>query len=171
MILLMLALIFAGLIAARLLPSMAIQKERGDETTLRSNLSQLRQAFDTMARINPSWDPGTGASNAIASLVQAGLFQNLNPSDPTFPPHIWNTGSNTWVLAGNLATRTSFEAVDNDSTANFVASWSRGTPETIAATDSAFFPSRDSSQFDDYPGQNRLGEVLGTMGASLRIDR
>lgn len=171
MILLLLALSVGGLIAAKIIPILAVQQERESESLLRANLSQMRQAFDLMARTKPGWDPGLSAPNAIASLVQAGMYREPQPWDPTFPRYLWNQGSNTWILAGNIATRASFEATDNDPSSNFVASWSRGTPETVAATDSTFFPSRDSSQYDDYPGQNRLGEVLGTIGASLRIDR
>lgn len=171
MLLLLVVVLFAGIFAARMIPSYAVQRTRRDAGALREVLTRIRQAFDSQYHVQPSWDPGAVPSSALDELFQRGLLPDGKPIDPTIPPELWNTGSWTWIITENMATHSSFESSDHDSSTGFVASWSAGTPDTFAATDSLFFPSQDSSAFDDYPGQNRLGERLATAGASVLIVR
>mgnify|MGYP007016031827 FL=1 len=49
-----------------------------------------------------------------------------------------------------------------------MAQWEWNQTNTIAATDTVF---PDSSEIDDYPYQNKLGNLLETDGASLKIVR
>jgi len=177
MLALLVSLVVFGLIAMRLLPNLAVQVQRQDESSLKQTIARIREAVDMVHVASSTFDPGgtfdqmTVASSAIASLIRFGLLPS-HPTDGTIPGYAWGTGSNTWVVIENWASNTSFQIVasdPNDPTKQLPASWSNGTPDTVATVTRTFFPSQQTTAFDDYPGQNKLGNILETGGASLEI--
>lgn len=177
MLALLVSLVVFGLISMRLLPSLAIQVQRQDEESLRHTIARMREAIDTVHVASSTFDPNSVfdsysvATSAIASLIQFGLLPG-HLSDMTIPGYQWGFGSNTWNVIENWASNTSFQIVasdPNDSTKQLPASWSQGTPDTVATVTQKFFPSQQTTEFDDYPGQNKLGNILDSGGASLEI--
>jgi len=51
----------------------------------------------------------------------------------------------------------------------FCASWSAKPGETFVSTDTYFFPGQSDTSYDDYPGQNKFGNMLATTGGSICI--
>lgn len=179
MIALLVSLAVFGLVTARLMPNLAVLNQREDEIQLRETIARIRNACDVARIASSAFDPNgtldsiTVADNLIASLVKVGLLPD-HPADKTIPGYQWGSGSNTWMIIQNLASNTSFQIMvpdPDDSSKQIPASWTQSTPDTVATVTTKSYPSQQSGDFDDYPGQNKLGNLLETGGASLEITR
>lgn len=175
MLMLLVAIIIGGIIALRLLPQEEVIAQRDREEILHGNLSQIREAFDLKRQADPTWNPFPDLDNTTMASVTDVLEQLANENflrekdvkDPTVPHYLWGTTSNYfWRVSENIASNTSFELEDPaDPTA--IASWT-ASPESVVATDTEYL---SDSSVDDYPHQNKLGSILQSSGASLKITR
>lgn len=172
MMMLLVVLIIGSLVAIQLVPNEEIVTRRSKESGLNTQISQLREAFDLMMLANPGWIPWTGDpdKNEIAGVLKAldqnGFLRNASSVvDPTVMPHHWNSSNEMfWRPATNLASNSSFQiSIDGGITA-----WDWNTTETSAGSDSVYL--RDM-RVDDYPYQNKLGNLLGNSGSTLKITR
>lgn len=173
MLLLLVVLIIGSLVALQLVPNEEIVTRRSKETGLNTQISQLREAFDLMMLANPGWQPWpdgyTPTKDEIAVVIktldQNGFLRNASSVvDPTVMPHHWYSNDQMfWRPATNLASNSSFQiSVDG------ITAWDWNTTETNAATDTVYL--RDM-RVDDYPYQNKLGNLLGNSGSTLKITR
>ena len=171
MMMLMVAMVVGGVVALRLLPQEDIIARREKESELHSNLSQIREAFDLKLESDPDWDPDlsskTGIENAIASLTDENFLREKSLTDPTVPTYLWGTSANYyWRASINIASNSSFE-IEDPVDPTKIAYWLLS-PGTVAASDS-YYP--NDSSIDDYPHQNKLGQILRNSGSSLRITK
>ncbi|MDD3145961.1 MAG: hypothetical protein PHD82_01555 [Candidatus Riflebacteria bacterium] len=175
MLLLLLVMLVAGGIAAlKLMPEQELITIRSKENSLNLELSQIREAFDLMQIASPSWQPwaddfdpahpDAAASIALTlkTLHENGFLRDPNIYDPGIMKQLWGTSTNKifWKASGNVASNSSFQ-ID-------MLSWNWNQTDTDAATDTIF---PESSNIDDYPYQNKLGNLLDSTGASLKIIR
>lgn len=174
MLLLMVMLVAGGIFALTLFPEEELLNNRLKEKSLSLEISQIREAFDLMQIASPTWQPWEDnfdpahpdAAASIAMTLQTlhenGVLRDAGVYDPGIMPHLWGTSTNQlfWKASGNIASNSSFQIN--------MAQWEWNQTNTIAATDTVF---PDSSEIDDYPYQNKLGNLLETDGASLKIVR
>ncbi len=173
MMMLLVVLIIGSIVALQLLPNEEIVTRRSKETGLNTQISQLREAFDLMKLASPTWEPWPDNhvpdKNEVAAVLKTldenGFLRNASSVvDPTVMTHHWfSTDEKFWRPAVNLASNSSFQiSVDG------ITAWDWNTTETIAATDTVYL--RDM-KVDDYPYQNKLGDLLGNSGSTLKITR
>ncbi len=180
MLSLLVILVFLGLAASYLLPEAETLEVRTKETELKATLADIRMALDlkTLAS-NPyflattSQVPWSMIETELASLAAKGYLRSAKLADPGVPGYMWLNGSHAWQVRQNIPNNNSFESLiaPNIASNEFVASWSRKPGETFVATDTEFFPGQADTAYDDYPGQNKFGNVLATSGQSIRITR
>lgn len=172
MLMLLVMVIIGGILAMRLLPDVEIIERRQSDVQLGLYLGQIRQALDIKRTIDPDYNPLpenptiADISNMLDQLVTDKLLAANLLKDSTIPSHLWESElSFYWVPSTNIASNTSFEVSDSDPT--FVSQfWKQGTT-TQAESDFGFF--LDHPSLNDYPGQNKLGNVLSTIGTSIKI--
>jgi|GEM_PF-2927233 len=175
MLTLLIVMMVGGLIAARLIPSYEVQQQRQSDLQLKFSLAQIRQAFDLKRQASPSYNPSLDTPAAILQvlrdLTRENYLRSESLQDMTVPQYSWGVSVNQsyWKGTGNIASNTSFE--DDDTSTGFLASWTVGTSDTRAASDTTFFPSKDTAVFDDYNGQNKLGKILSNTGNSIMISK
>lgn len=176
MLVLLAALLVGGIMASKLLPKQEVQAQRRSEQELRTTIAEIRQAFDLKEFVAGSFIPDLSTPakiNAVLKQLETENFlRNASMTDSTMFAGQW-INNTFWVGTSNIPFNTSFEgSAPLDITKNeFLASWSLGTPDTIAASDTTFWPSRDSDKFDDYSGQNKFGKIMQINGASMKLTR
>lgn len=176
LLLLLVVLIIGGIVAARLLPNEELISRRNHESSLNTEISQIREAFDLMKVASPTWKPWddfvqdhSDAPASIALVLQflgsSGYLLDGKPADPTVMKHRWGTATDKvfWKVSSNLASNSSFQIKIEGQ-----AGWDWSQTDTVAATDTVFL---NDMRVDDYPFQNKLGNLLGKAGASLKITR
>lgn len=170
MLMLLVALMIGGYVAARLVPDVEIQERRQKDVQLKLALTQIRQAFSMRAFCDPTYAPDLSNAVAIASELADLEARNYLPSsgvlrDRHVPAHRWGTGPGDiyWQTVENYATNTSFELMEE---AGIIPAW--GAEASTTLTWDSFYPTTPSG--DDFPGENKLGVVFGSKGHSLRID-
>lgn len=183
MIALMVVIGVMGLISYNLIPDRQTETQRRDEQALRTSLAEVRQAFDLKEMLTGSltYDllstgsvPIASITAILKSLQNDNLLRSAAMTDSTFFRDQWGLSSSSyWVMTSNIPFNNSFEAsvAPDLSKSEFLASWSLGTPDTIATHDKAFWLSRDNDSFDDYRNQNKFGKVMTSSGTSMRVDR
>jgi len=166
-----------AILAVQMVPNEEIINRRIDENILSSEVSQVREAYDLMRVASPTWVPFEAdfdpdhaeAPASIAKILDQlyanGFLRSNNVYSPGFRRHLWGTepGKNYWRAANNIASNSSFQVIVGDGLA-----WNWSLTDTVAATDS-FFP--QDQAVDDYPFQNKLGNLLSNNGSSLKIMR
>lgn len=171
MLMLMVVLIIGSIVALQLLPNEELVARRSKETSLNTEISQIREAFDLMKIASPAWEPWTGDSapppasiaETLKTLADAGYLRNKDLADPTVLAHFWSQSQTFWKASSNLASNSSFQiSVDG------VTAWDWSQTETNAGTDTIYLY---EMRVDDYPYQNKLGELLGQTGSALKITR
>lgn len=174
MLLLMVMLVAGGIAALKLMPEEELITIRSKENCLNLELSQIREAFDLMQIASPSWQPwqddfdpahpGAAASIALAlkTLHENGFLRDPNIYDPGIMSQLWGTSTNQifWKAAGNIASNSSFQIN--------MMNWEYNQTDTVAATDTIF---PENGDLDDYPYQNKLGNLLDNTGTSLKLIR
>ncbi len=171
---LMVMLAAGGIAALKLMPGEQLITTRSKENSLNLELSQIREAFDLMQIASPTWQPweddfdpahpDAAASVALTlqTLHENGFLRDQNIYDPGIMSQLWGTSTNQifWKGSGNIASNSSFQI-------NMI-NWDWNQIDTVAATDTIF---PESSDCDDYPYQNKLGNLLDNTGTSLKITR
>ena len=179
MLILLVVLTTAGVVAGKVLPSFETQAKNRNEGETRTNLSQIRAAFDLKRLKDPGFPLaglGTRAkiNAALKTLQEEGYLSNASITDSTVQGFRWDTDDSLfWKATGNISSNTSFESTTppDPALSEIVSSWSFGTLDTFAATDTKFFPSKNSNVFDDYEGQNKLGSFFSASGSSLKLTK
>ncbi len=174
LLLLMIMLAAGGIAALKLMPEEELITVRSKEDSLNLELSHIREAFDLMQIASPTWQPwednfdpdhpDAAASIALTlkTLHENGFLRNQNVHDPGIMSQLWGTSTNQifWKASGNIASNSSFQIN--------MLNWDWNQTDTVAATDTIF---PESGDLDDYPYQNKLGNLLDNSGASLKIIR
>lgn len=173
MIIMLLMFVVGGIVASQVLPSYILEKNRTDEKHLRATMSRIRQAFDLRVAIDPNFPPSNyTAQDVMNVLVTSSFFPRSLATDSTMSWYSWNVGANSWVLVNNVASNTSFEDIITggpDPTWT-LATWSKGTQDSVATTDT-FYPGKNTMMYDDYYGQNKFGKILTNTGFSLKLTK
>ncbi len=156
------------------------------EKSLKGTLGDIRQSLDMAFAVHGaqpgSWPVWLATDVPVASILQGlearGFLSRATPADPTVPGHRWGQGTGDyWMLTANLVHNQSFE---NASDAAFITGAVSPDPTRVGAwmphsgasvTLVGEYPSRDTTDHDDYSGQNKYGSLLGTDGRALRIAR
>lgn len=177
MLMLLVVLIIGSIVALQLLPNEELVARRSKETSLNTEISQIREAFDLMKVASPTWEPwednfdpdhaGAPASIAkvLTELANKGYLRNKDLADPTVMPHLWAAaaGKSFWKASTNVASNSSFQiSVDG------LTAWDWSKTETTASTDTVYL---NDIRVDDYPYQNKLGNLLASGGSALKIIR
>ena len=174
LLLLMVMLVVGGIAALKLVPQEELITLRSKENCLNLELSQIREAFDLMQIASPSWQPwednfDPAHPNAAASIAMTlktlhenGFLRDKDINDPGIMSQLWGTSTSQifWKASGNIVSNSSFQIN--------MMNWDWNQTDTVAATDTIF---PESGDLDDYPYQNKLGNLLDNSGASLRIIR
>ena len=178
LVLVLIIMAWVGGIASRLVSNAEVQQTRKSEEALKVSLAEIRHSFDVREIASPGFDPDLSNMSSIrlelASLQNQRFLHAASVFDLLIPAFQWNsTDSHYWRGVGNISANSSFEseALPDPTKSEIVASWSFGTPDTIAASDTKYFPSQNSEAFDDYHRQNKLGRKLRGHGSSLRIGK
>jgi hypothetical protein len=121
--------------------------------------------------------PPASVAVLLRELENYKLLRTAQPFDATFLTNRWspNATETFWMITSNVALNPSFEVKTTtqplDATKNEVfPSWSVGSEASAIETDTTFYPTKDSSLIDDYPGQNKLGDPYQTTGSSLKLN-
>lgn len=168
LLMLFVMLIVGGIMALRLLPNEELITRRDKESGLNSDLSQIREALD-LVRVssNSDWkelklnDSPEKIAAKIASLTAWGYLRSNEIRDPAVPAHLWGPDkAYYWRVTVNLASNTSFET---------------GLEYWTPAADSTVFTDEDNylntTKLDEYPYQNKLGDLLNKKGKATCIRR
>ncbi|EKD82954.1 MAG: hypothetical protein ACD_39C00982G0001 [uncultured bacterium] len=191
MLMLLVVIIIGSIIAMQILPGEEMIVRRSVENSLDVELSQIREAFDlaylagematdTALASDPILMPPVGASDndkkaaitaSIASLTARGYLRSDTVKDPTVPAYLWGTDySNFWQIRDNIASNPSFEISESGA----VVSWKDHEGKDIdgsdahSASDTTFL---QHMQVDDYPYQNKLGNLLASGGSALKLTK
>ncbi len=165
MLMVLMGIIIGGIVALRLLPSEDIKERRIKENSLSVNLTHIREAFDLKRMEDPSYNPSLDTrgdiKNALIYLRDNKYLGNDSLKDPTIPAYLWDTNDKYfWKQTENLASNTSFEG--DDAMENWKVSF-----ETVLAEDIDVY--MRSGELDDYPDQNKYGDIMRVTGSSLII--
>lgn len=195
MIILLATIVIGAVIAAQVIPNQVTILRRADESQLKVSLAQIRQAIDLDRRLaerspcNPAFaslaiDPTNPAyvEGYLNALADSGLLRQRGLRDPLVFGMAWGTQTTSvfWQARLNLlhsiGTPTgSFEAgtvYDSGIGTITPLGWKNVLdPTSSVATLSTDTPSVSSTEFDDYPGQNKMGNPLEDSGTSLRIEK
>ena len=168
MLMLFVVIVVGSIIALRLLPEKDIMVKRADEDSLRSNLSHIRQAVDLRWQDDPAWAPTLDSSvnikTVLTELKDANYLRSDLIKDPTIAAHLWESSDDYyWKGTTNIAANSSFEVL----VAGSIDEWSE-TTSTVSEADANYL---SGSEVDDYPHQNKLGNLLQSDGLSLKITR
>ncbi|PKL47892.1 MAG: hypothetical protein CVV42_11390 [Candidatus Riflebacteria bacterium HGW-Riflebacteria-2] len=191
MLMMLIVIIIGSIIALQILPGEEMITRRSVEKSLDVDLSQLREAFDlaymagematdTAVSSQPIILPDITASDAdkhaaialaIASLTARGYLRSDTVRDPTVPAFKWGTDyANYWQVRENVASNPSFEISESGA----IISWKNHEGSDIDATDAhaaSVTSFLQSMQIDDYPYQNKLGNMLASGGAALMLTK
>lgn len=191
MLMLLVVIIIGSIVALQILPGEEMITRRSIESSLDGELSQIREAFDhayiagetatdTALSSQPILLPPMDATDAekqtaialaIASLTARGYLRSKSVKDPTVPAYQWGTSyTNYWQIRENVASNPSFEITESGA----ILSWKDYEGKDIDGTDahSASVTSfLQSMQIDDYPYQNKLGNMLASGGSALMLTR
>ncbi len=191
MLMLLVVIIIGSIVALQMLPSEEMITRRSIESSLDVELSQIREAFDhaylagemateTALASQPIILPASNATgpyrmayiaSAVASLTARGYLRSESVSDPTVPAFQWGTDPDYyWQIRENVASNPSFEITESGA----ILSWKDYEGKDIDGTDvhSASVTSfLQSMQIDDYPYQNKLGNMLASGGSALMLTR
>jgi len=191
MLMLLVVIIIGSIVAMQILPGEEMITRRSVEKSLDVELSQLREAFDlaymagematdTAVSSDPIVLPDITASDAdkkaaietaITKLTARGYLRSNTVHDPTVPAFQWGTDySNFWQVRENVASNPSFEITESGA----IISWKNYEGNDIDGTDShtaSVTSFLQSMQIDDYPYQNKLGNMLASGGSALRLTR
>lgn len=168
LLMLFVMLIIGGIVALRLLPNEELITRRGNETGLNTDLSQMREALD-LVRVasHPAWidlkvgDDHNTIAKKIASLTAWGFLRSDAIKDPSVPAHLWGVGRPYyWRVTVNLATNTSFEIGQDD--------WVPSNDSTVLSDETNYL---NTTRLDEYPYQNKLGNLLSKKGRATCIRR
>jgi len=151
-------LIVGGIVALRMMPNEELITRRDKETSLNTDLSQVREALDLVRVASyPGWielqasDTPASLSAKIASLTAWGFLRDNDIKDPAVPTHLWGPGKPYfWQVTLNLATNTSFEFSQDG--------WQSSADTTVLTDEQNYL---NSTKLDEYPYQNKLGNMLG----------
>jgi hypothetical protein len=192
MLMLLVVIIIGSIVAIQILPGEEVITRRSVEKSLDVELSQLREAFDlaymagematdTAVSSQPIILPDVSLTDsekkaaleaAIASLTLRGYLRSNAVHDPTVPAFQWgNSYNNYWQIRENIASNPSFEITESGA----ILSWRNhegneidGIDVTHSASVTTFL---QSMQIDDYPYQNKLGNMMASGGSALRLTR
>jgi len=191
MLMLLVVIIVGSIIAMQILPGEEMITHRALESTLDTELSQVREAFDlaymagemdteTALASDPILMPAdddadalkkTKLEAAMVKLVARGYLRSDNVKDPTVPAFRWGSDyANFWQVQGNIASNPSFEISESGAVINWKDYEGNDIDDVNphVASDPTFL---QSMQIDDYPYQNKLGSVFGKEGAALKLTR
>ncbi|OGK09017.1 MAG: hypothetical protein A2W80_06710 [Candidatus Riflebacteria bacterium GWC2_50_8] len=192
MLMLLVVIIVGSIIAMQILPGEEMITRRSIESSLDVELSQVREAFDlaymagematdTAWSSSPILLPSLGATDeekhaaiasAVASLTVLGYLRSDAVRDPTVPAYLWGTDyANFWQIRENIASNPSFEISESGA----VISWKDHDGKDIKPGDNDYASAAttflQSMQIDDYPYQNKLGNLLASGGLALELTR
>ncbi len=151
-------LIVGGIVALRMMPNEELITRRDKESSLNTDLSQVREALDLVRVASyPGWielqasDTPAVLQAKIASLAAWGFLRDNDIKDPAVPAHLWGPGKPYfWQVTLNLATNTSFEFSQDG--------WQPSADTTVTTDEQNYL---NSTKLDEYPYQNKLGNMLG----------
>ena len=161
-------LIVGGIVALRMMPNEELVTRRDKESGLNSDLSQIREALD-LVRIasHPQWvdlklgDTDDQIQAKIASMTKWGFLRSQDIKDPAVPSHLWGPNKTYyWKVTTNLATNTSFEVG--------LDAWYPSTDSTVYEDTTNYL---NTTKLDEYPYQNKLGNLLNKKGRATCIRR
>jgi hypothetical protein len=161
-------LIVGGIVALRMMPNEELVTRRDKESGLNSDLSQVREALD-LVRVasHPEWvdlkldDTPEQIQAKIASMSQWGFLRSEDIKDPAVPPHLWGPDKPYyWKVTVNLATNTSFEIGLDE--------WNAAVDTTVVEDEENYL---NTTKLDEYPYQNKLGNLLNKRGRATCIRR
>ena len=176
MVVVLVVITIVGALGSQLASNTETQHTRSQEEQLRHVLARIRNAFDMKKKVDEDFAPDLSSPAAIRQTLEILARENFlgtaSLTDPLVRPHLWNSHADFfWKGTENVSMNSSFESDDAPETGTeVVASWSRGDPFTIAASDTRFFPTRNTDGLDDYRFQNKLGQTMTASGTSLRVD-
>ncbi len=161
-------LIVGGIVALRMMPNEELVTRREKESGLNSDLSQVREALDLVRVASHSeWvdlkleDTPASIAAKIASMAEWGFLRSEDIKDPAVPSHLWGPDkSYYWKVTVNLATNTSFEVGLDE--------WSTSADSTVEEDDVNYL---NTTKLDEYPYQNKLGNLLNKKGRATCIKR
>lgn len=188
---LLVALIVASIVALRMIPEYSTIEERTTEQEFIETIGHIRAAID-LERVLGDASPCKVEYDALVAdpdnpvKIEAYLkalerdnFLNISEfKNPAIPYYRWGTalGQDYWQVKLNLVSSDtayglgSFEA---GTETNEGFSSPTGWVNSLAYNDNATFstdtPSLETEEFDDYPGQNRLGKLSSYRGYSLKL--
>jgi len=151
-------LIVGGIVALRMMPNEELITRRDKESSLNTDLSQVREALDLVRVASyPGWielqasDTPASLSAKIASLAAWGFLRDDDIKDPAVPAHLWGPDKPYyWQVTLNLVTQ-------NPSFEFSLDGW-QPSDGTIASYDSSNY--LKEMRLDEYPYQNKLGSSL-----------
>ena len=192
MLMLLVVIIVGSIIAMQVLPGEEMITRRSIESSLDVELSQIREALDlaslagelatdTALGSAPILLPDASASpddkkaaiaSAIIQLNARGYLRSDQVRDPTVPAYQWGTDhANYWQIRENVASNPSFEVTDS----GVVLSWKDYDGSDIKPGESVHASAATTflqhMQIDDYPYQNKLGNLLASGGSALELTR
>lgn len=187
MLMLLVVIIIGSIIALQILPGEEMVTRRSVERSLDVELSQLREAVDlaylagdlatdTVATITlPPSDLAPDQMQAslsamIASLSHYGYLRSDSVRDPTVPVYLWGSDhTHYWQFRENVASNPSFEVTES----GIVLNWKDYDGGDIKAGDNTHASASENflqnMMVDDYPYQNKLGNLLSSGGSALEL--
>lgn len=185
---LLVVIIIGGIVALQMLPEYETLEKRRVEDDFSLTISHIRQAISLereMADDSPCLaeynslmaDPDNPVKlqTYLDSLKNHGFLTLQNYQSPSVPYHKWGTGPNNlfWQTRRNLiASTTTFGISSFEAGAEVQDGFSSpvGWINSMAQNDNATFaPGIQNSTMDDFPWQNKFGDLPSQPGKSLRI--
>jgi hypothetical protein len=178
MLSLMVLVFLVGLGTTKLTPTHSRQEGTLRDHTLRTALAEIRQALEIKRFLNPLFIPDFSTPQKVFDELTALKLDRLLLSealiDPTVPQKDWGKDKTYfWVPVINLIRNPSFEStLPPDPAKNECKPfWASSTFDTLVATDSVYYPSRNTSRFDEFPSQNKFGVFFAPRGHAIRVIR
>ena len=168
LLMLFVMLIVGGIVALRMMPNEELITRRDKESGLNNDLSQVREALD-LVRVasHPEWvdlsltDTPDLIQAKIASMALWGYLRSESVKDSAVPEHLWGTDKPYfWKVTMNLATNTSFEVG--------LDAWYPSADSTVIEDNTNYL---NTTKLDEYPYQNKLGNLLNKKGRATCIRR
>lgn len=171
MIGLLVSLVIIGLFTFIMLPEQQILSIRQDEEVLTMELSQLRNAIAIERTASQSalyygnWDNKAEFVAYLDDLVAKGFIGKI-PADPFCPSNQWgpNPGQRFWIPTRNLLGSSSFETDNLAETP-----WIKDETDIVASNSSLTWPGDSFNELDNFPYENRFGNIFETKGRALVI--
>jgi type II secretory pathway pseudopilin PulG len=198
MLALLVGLVVIGIVSAKITPNYTTVQARRIESSLKTEIGDIRSAMD-LERVMLGNTPLAAEFQGVAShptdigrieaylnglarhqLLRKYPIENSIVFDPrwgTDPGRLYYWEPRLNVLQPTPASQgiTSFEAgwaTEPRYSSFSPVGWANLLDNTnVVATLSEDTPSAESSVYDDYPGQNKMGQLFRGKGHSLRLER